>query len=354
MQSLRAPRRHRDGPAPRCGRPGCQRSLATGALLLAAAILTFAGQWTRAAAAEPPTTPRLHVTVEQGRLTVDLWNARLVRVLRLIGERAGVTMRFRGDPNATLTQSFAGVPIEEGLRRLLQGHSLVLVYAPTGKGGAPVLTEVSVVPPSLAAAPRSRADGAPRAAGRHADTLGLAPSAAAASGPGRASSDAQGPEAPDGAARSAPGGAGDRAARLEVAQALARQGDAEAGADLARILAEDAHPLVRAQAAALLGIVGGEPAATALAAAVADGDAAVRLHAVRALGKVEGAAAVPVLRDVLRRDPDPRVRRVAVRWLAALPGDDALAAVQAAGSDSDPGVREAAATALTTRGKQGR
>ena len=71
----------------------------------------------------------------------------------------------------------------------------------------------------------------------------------------------------------------------------------------------------------------------------------------RALGKVGGATAVPLLSDVLTRDPEAGVRRVAQRWLAALPGDEARSAVeQAAATDADRTVRREARRLLKAWG----
>jgi HEAT repeat protein len=140
-------------------------------------------------------------------------------------------------------------------------------------------------------------------------------------------------------------------AGIKALQNLAGQKDPAAAADLTRFLTEAEDPLLRAQAAALLGILGGEESVAALSAALDDPAASVRVHAVRALGKLEGVKAVPVLRDILIRDPDARVRRGAVRWLAALPGDEARAAVEAAASDPDASVRREVARALATWGK---
>ncbi len=139
---------------------------------------------------------------------------------------------------------------------------------------------------------------------------------------------------------------------IKALQSLAGQKDSAAAADLTRFLTEAEDPLLRAQAAALLGILGGgEETVAALSAALDDPASPVRVHAVRALGKLEGVKAVPVLCDILVRDPDARVRRVAVRWLAALPGDEARAAVEAAASDPDASVRREVARALATWGK---
>ncbi len=132
---------------------------------------------------------------------------------------------------------------------------------------------------------------------------------------------------------------------------LAGRTDADTTADLSRFLAEAEDPLLRAQAAALLGIIGGDDVVPMLSHAVYDPSAPVRLHAVRALGKVQGTSATPLLCDVLRQDADSRVRRTALRWLAALPGDEARLAVEQAATDADASVRREAKRALATWAK---
>lgn len=132
---------------------------------------------------------------------------------------------------------------------------------------------------------------------------------------------------------------------------LAGRTDADAAADLSRFLSEADDPLLRAQAAALLGIIGGDDVVPLLSRALYDPSAPVRLHAVRALGRVKGTSATPLLCDVLRQDADSRVRRTALRWLAALPGEEARFAVEQAATDSDPSVRRDAKRALATWAK---
>lgn len=306
------------------------------ALLLATALMSLQTASMPTVAAEQVSAPRLYVVVEKGLLTVEARDAHLTRILRLVGEQAGVAVRFLGDPHATVTLSFKKVPLEEGLRRLLKGHSLVLVYAPSREGGDRALAEVVVVASSSAARGGARAAAEPTAAGSaDAAGLGLGAGPGLTGGADSSKRNAQTAEQTHGAA-------GDLAPQPGAA------------ADLARTLAENPNPLVRSQAAALLGIAGGEPAATALAGALADDDPAVRLHAVRALGKVEGVQAVPALESVLQSDLDPRVRQVAVRWLGALPGAAARAALKAAESDPDPTVRAEVDAVRAIWGKRGR
>jgi HEAT repeat protein len=81
---------------------------------------------------------------------------------------------------------------------------------------------------------------------------------------------------------------------------------------------------------------------------VRDASADVRLKAAWALGQVRDPAALPVLRDALAREADPRTRRALVRALVHGGGrsEPALAALLQSG---DPQVREAAVRGLVGR-----
>ena len=85
----------------------------------------------------PALSPRTHsgqpvqsaVTVENGKLSVSLREARFRDVMEAIARQGGIRIRFIGQGGqATLTDSFAGLPLEGGLRRLLRGMNYVFVY----------------------------------------------------------------------------------------------------------------------------------------------------------------------------------------------------------------------------------
>jgi HEAT repeat protein len=87
----------------------------------------------RAAAADPATEPRLAVTVHSGVLSVDTRAAPLVDALLEIGRLAGVRVHVDDGLLASLqhesvTATFAGVTVEEGLRRMLRGNDCIFVY----------------------------------------------------------------------------------------------------------------------------------------------------------------------------------------------------------------------------------
>lgn len=266
------------------------------AVRLAAALAAGLGA-SLAAADAAPTLPTLNVAAERGLLSVDVRQAPLADVLRRIGERAGFVVTIRGDLSRPVTQGFSGVLLEEGLRRLTRGESLALVYASRGPGGPPQLTELLVyaTPPQLAR---------PRA------------------------------------------GDASRPAKFQRISALARQRDAAAVAELAGFLAGDPDPLVRSRAADTLGRMQGAAAASALTRARADEAASVRIRVLMALRRLEGPAAVVLLRDALLADPDPGVRRAAAWVLGALRNETARSALESALGDRDESVRRSVTAAL--------
>jgi HEAT repeat protein len=72
---------------------------------------------------------------------------------------------------------------------------------------------------------------------------------------------------------------------------------------------------VREHAAAVLGFIGSAEAAPALAAALADADAGVRLASLVALGHLRGETADAVI-GAAKDSDDPRVRTLAARLTA--------------------------------------
>ena len=81
--------------------------------------------------------PRLHVAVQQGQLSVDLWEADVKEVFTQIGQKAGVPIIMSSSAGETISAQFTGVTLEQGLRRLLQqaSRSYAMLYAPDPAGG---------------------------------------------------------------------------------------------------------------------------------------------------------------------------------------------------------------------------
>ena len=249
-----------------------------------------------APATEAPTsTGTMEVTVAGGRLSVNLRDAPLADVLRLIGQEAHLKVNLDGQFLTPITGTFSSLPLESGIRRLTRGHSSSFAYGPPlDPGHAARLIEIWIIE-SQPAAPTD-----PRA----------------------------------------------RAARLASLRNLGRRQDDEAVAELSRILAQDPDPAVRTQAAGILGRPGDVRAIPALTAALGDQQPSVRIQAVHGLRRLGGEGAAEALGRVLLSDPDPSVRRVAAGALTSLRNPAAGSALRTAMStDGDASVRRAAAAA---------
>ena len=76
---------------------------------------------------------QVSIIVRHGILTVSLKNAPLKQVLTFIGQQGGIEIRLAGSGGHPLiTDSFMDLPLEVGLRRLLEGVNHVLVYSAHG------------------------------------------------------------------------------------------------------------------------------------------------------------------------------------------------------------------------------
>ena len=289
-------------------------NLASG-LVLAALVGSMAAPGVgadSAKTAESAPAAIIQVTVEDGLLSAELRDAPLVDALRAVGEQAGFEVVVRGEAGVLVTQSLAGVPVEEGVRRLLEdAGSWSLVHAPAGDGAAPRLAEVRLYG-------GDRRPGAAWAAAEVAD----------GGKPAQADREVSEPDDP-----------------LIRLQEIAREPTAAHLPELRAALdAEDTAG--RRLAAIALGRAGGEGARQALAGALADADDVVRLRAVQALGRMRSAEASLAIRAVLLDDPAAEVRRFAVSVLARRPDPSALDALHAAKFDPDAGVRRAIGHAL--------
>jgi hypothetical protein len=97
----------------------------------------------------------LYVDVQQGRLSVDLQEADLGEVLAQVGQQAGIRMVSGPSAGKKVSAHFAGLELEEGLRRLLRLASLshIFLYA-HGPAGRVTISEVRVLGESKEAPPR--------------------------------------------------------------------------------------------------------------------------------------------------------------------------------------------------------
>ena len=285
------------------------------------------------------TPSEVDIAVEDGVLSVHLRNARLEDVLRAIAERTGLRFRLAGDLGSPVTAWFS-VPVAEGIRQLAGDNGLIMIYAPSrGQVWQAELTEVRVSGAQdghvVIIEPAKRTSSLNRVYGGF-DRVG-------------------------------------RQTKLRALQELYGLGDEATLDDLALILAQEPDQKIRRLAAFGLGISGNTKALTPLGTALGDKDRTVRFQAIHGLSQIGGhesaEALTPLLRDhdpavrlqtvlalqrigdagtaralgeVLAKDKDPRVRRLVVRTLEKLGGDEAWWAIFDATSDPDPKVREAA------------
>ena len=246
------------------------------------------------------------VSVESGRVTVDLENAEVADVLAQIAARCGFQLKTSG-PLGRVTAAFTNLSPERALRRLVQDHELMLVYGKASGAPGTALVEVAVF-----AAP-----------------------------PSRRAADWGGAEA-----------IRERVALLAEIDRLTKAGGDAAGlARLAELLDTAPDPTIRVRAALALGRVGGAGAAAALAGALSDQAPRVRVQAAHALRTVEAARSIPALGGLLLGDPDVTVRRAAAHLLAGMSDPAAMTALSGAARDPDATVREAVTRALERGGR---
>lgn len=103
-------------------------------------------------------TARLHMSIQQGLLAVDLQDADLAEVLVQIGQQAGIPITLPPNLGKRISAQFTGATLEDGLRRLLRrsASSYTILYA-QGPTGQLAMTAVQVFgaegppPPPIAA-----------------------------------------------------------------------------------------------------------------------------------------------------------------------------------------------------------
>jgi hypothetical protein len=249
------------------------------------------------AAAEDAPGSSIQVQVRDESLTVNVREAPLADVLRVIGEQAHVAVTVRGKLDTRVTRSFVASSLEDAFRRLVRGHSTVMIYAPAPDArGRPRLTKVQVVAAS------TRATSLP-------------------------------PE--------------ERAARLRALRDLERRRDPAVTSELARF-SQDGDPVIRGEALGALARRGGREAVAALETALGDQLASIRMQALRGLRRAQGDDATPSLAASLLRDPDAMVRRTAAQLLGGSKHPEAGRALEAAVVDPDASVRRVVAASLVT------
>ena len=303
------------------------------------------------APAEGPSAAGVEARVTDGRLTLQADGTPLAEVLRAIGAAGGFEVVLRGAFATPVSESFAERPLEDAIRELTHGHSLIVRHDdPDPASGAVALAEIRVIEnPKLAAAAETAAD-EPLAGGK-----GALEEEGALKDDGEyaltereafrlANRDVPPPtredilielDDPDQAKRVA---------------AVPKVGALQPGAAtdvLAGVFAAEDDPLVRSRAVAALTRLEGPGARKLLRErALGDDDAELRMQALNALASSDGERSVNLLGQALRDDGDLEVRKAAISALQRVGGDWARHSLARAAGDPDPEISLAAKQAL--------
>ena len=236
--------------------------------------------------AEDRVTDLPTVAVAAGRVTVIAVDISLQDLLHAIGKEAGIEVSANGDLVAQVTKTFADVPLEEAIRRLLDRNSSVMLYAEPDQDGIRKLREIRVYSATTTAF--------------HED-LAYRNVAADATEPLVLPRKKLVPRAASGSV-----------------ETNRPQDDEDDPVDtLKRVLAEDDDPAERYLAAVALSFVGGQKAVDGLAAGLADKDNAVLEEVIESLGNIDLQDSSLLLSQVVLGDPRPEFRKQALRALAA-------------------------------------
>jgi len=339
---------------------GFVAAIAAGLLLDGA--LPCAGARGEADARDSASTRDL-IEVSRDLLTVRVESSPLQSVLDVIARASGVSIRVHATFGETVTTDLRGLPVDEGLRRILGSRSAVFVYRGDLAGTHdPELVEVHVYPGSaLGSAAVPPVQPRPAVAWRQpTDSVGDVESGSGTDGVlARASRGGEDRPVParsagvTGLLNQALGHEQDPSARVRAARALGRIGGDEAVAPLAASIATDPDPAVREAAAWGLGKTWSDGAVTPLARALLeDQPLFVRQAAAQALGETWSEAAVDALALAVSVDARRSVRETAAEALGKIGSPKAVEALVAALGDAHSTVRESAAAALGAIGSR--
>jgi hypothetical protein len=332
----------------RSGRRLWQCCLPAGFLL--GLIASAMAQDHQPAPAGGPSAPEIEALITGDLLTLRADGAPLAEVLRAIGEAGDFEVALRGAFATPVRASFADRPLEDAIRELLAGHSVILVRAdPDPASGAVALAEVRAIENPAAASSNEAGAEEPLAV-------------AAEAVKDDAAEDDAGEEPLDREAfRLANLGKPpptredilfelddpDQAARVAAVPKVGSLAPGIALEVLSGVFTEEDDPLVRSRAVAALTRLEGPGARGLLRErALADDDPELRMQALNALATSSGDRSINVLAQALRDDPVPTVREAAVSALGRVGGDWARRHLERAARDPDPRISLAAEQAL--------
>jgi hypothetical protein len=260
------------------------------------------------------------VTYSEGLISIDARDVPLERVLKEVGQSAGVSVVLSGELDQRVRVRLNALPLAEAVRRLAADTVLVMIHEPRPAGVAgPDIREIRVY------------------AGSGEPVVVVSGDEAAAVARESEPSSPRTEVRLDGL---------DRHEQAALVEELLARADEQAVRALQQVLEQAEDKVIRTRV--VDGLAGlGEPAVDALAAGLGDEDLGIRERVVEHLGDIGGERAVVSLGQVVFGEHDPEIRRRAVSALARQNTEAAVALLQAAADqDADPLVRTTARQAL--------
>jgi hypothetical protein len=265
--------------------------------------------------------PEIEVNIQEGTLSIYVSDMPLVDVLQLIADEVGFKLMIHGSHQSRITQDFANIPLEEGIRRLVGNRSVAIMYQiVAASNNRKELQDIKTVwvfdsAETIAAGPVSNT---------REDLL-----------------KAEAPNEPEKDKPPQPNAAGINEATTYPQ--FDKESDVGYWADT---LINNADRSSREQAIIELQRIGSDAAVAAIATAFSDNDAQLRRHAVESLGRVDNMNAVQLLGQALIGDKDPSVRLSAVRFFADQNSEVSRAFLNTALTDKNEQVQALAKQAL--------
>ncbi len=266
-------------------------------------------------------SPKIHIELQDGLLSVQVEYAMLADVLDLIGAHADFNLILYGSFQMPITQSFSNVSLENGIRRLVRDHSVAITYktviTPKSRGiQQDTITGVWVF----------ETNGPPITTGfeDHDQVKTRKPQGQMTA---EDSSPSQQPE------------------RIETKDLSRFSEDSDVGYWV-RVLGQSQDQDIREKAITTLKWIGSDTAVRAIATSLGDPAPELRRHAVESIGSITSDLTTPLLGQVLIGDPNVDVRAVAVRLFAERLDEPSRAFLNTALEDKDMRIRELAKQTL--------
>ncbi len=242
---------------------GCRAGKFPGPVILAALVFCFAVSFANVGTAsqhQPPPRAPLVLSIDDGRLSLDVQEVPIENVLRAIAHKGEFTLDVIGSLQGAVSDSFNGLPLDRAIRRLLYRATYIIELDPqestASEHGIRRLLVVG------------------RKIGLDRGSAALKPKQQTAEA-GRTVSKVRA-----------------RQAKLTEVQRLGRNRTEPAIQKLLGLLQNDGDPVVRSTVAKILARFSRKPVVGALIAALGDPAVRVRRRAIVSLGKIGGDQAV--------------------------------------------------------------